>query len=378
MWLAYVLTFYMIFILLVFNSDTRIKYSRAPGSVIGMKTPELISFVMAFGALCIMSLFRGIHVGSDTISYVQFYNYVENFTSYTKVFIATRMEPGFVLYVRVLVRLFHNPQSVIICSSAITMFFVMRFICKYSKVTWLSIFIFYCLFFNTSMNVMRQFLALSFVLWAFDYILKKKFIIFSALVLLATTFHFSAFIFFIAYPLSKLKVTKKIIVLSVIFAPFVLIMSYVIMSPFLEFMAEGDFLSYYDKDNKYYAEGVKIATILLLIMYTFFVCYGLAGWKIMEKRRVPMNQIDSTMLFFLIVGVFITLFSLPLNILNRFALYFNIFGIAFLPNTIHQFAKRQPVAGHIVVGVLLLSLYYLVINVYRPEWTHIYPYSFYE
>ena len=345
MWLAYVLTFYMVFIL-VFNSHTRIKYSKAPGSVMRMETPELISFVLAFGAMCIMSLFRGIHVGSDTISYVKFYNFVDIFSSYSKVLIETRMEPGFVLYVRVLVRLFHNPQSLIICSSAITMFFVMRFICKYSKATWLSIFIFYCLFFNASMNVMRQFLALSFVLWAFDYIIKKKFIIFSALVLLATTFHFSAFIFFIAYPLSKLKVTKKIVVLSVILAPFILIISFIIMSPFLKFMAEGDFLSYYNENNKYYAEGVKIATILLLIMYTFFVCYGLAGWKIMEKRRVPMNQIDSTMLFFLIVGVFITLFSLPLNILNRFALYFNIFGIAFLPNTIHQFAKRQPVAGH--------------------------------
>ena len=377
MWLAYVLTFYMVFIL-VFNSHTRIKYSKAPGSVMRMETPELISFVLAFGAMCIMSLFRGIHVGSDTISYVKFYNYVDIFFFFSKVLIETRMEPGFVLYVRVLVRLFHNPQSLIICSSAITMFFVMRFICKYSKATWLSIFIFYCLFSNASMNVMRQFLALSFVLWAFDYIIKKKFIIFSALVLLATTFHFSAFIFFIAYPLSKLKVTKKIVVLSVILAPFILIISFIIMSPFLKFMAEGDFLSYYNENNKYYAEGVKIATILLLVMYISFVYYGLKGWKIMTKRRIPMNQIDSTMLFFLIVGVFITLFSLPLNILNRFALYFNIFGIAFLPNTIHQFAKRQPVAGHIVVGVLLLSLYYLVINVYRPEWTHIYPYSFYE
>lgn len=377
MWLAYVLTFYMVFIL-VFNSHTRIKYSKAPGSVMRMETPELISFVLAFGAMCIMSLFRGIHVGSDTYPYVRFYDMVESLSSYSNIFIQTRMEPGFVFYIRLLVRLFHNPQSVIICSSGITMFFVMRFIYKYSRVTWLSSFIFFCLFFNASMNVMRQFLALSLVLWSFDYIFKKKFIYFSAIVLLATTFHFSAFIFLIAYPLSKIKVSKKIIFLSIILAPFVLFVSFYFISPFLEFMAEGDFLSYYDKDNKYYAEGVKIATILLLIMYTFFVCYGLAGWKIMEKRRVPMNQIDSTMLFFLIIGVFITLFSLPFNILNRFALYFNIFGIAFLPNTIHQFAKRQPVAGHIVVGVLLLSLYYLVINVYRPEWTHIYPYSFYE
>ncbi len=378
MWLAYVLTFYMVFVLLVFNSNTRIKYSRAPGSFTRMESPELISFVMAYGAMCIMSLFRGVHVGSDTFPYVFFYERIDYNSSFSTFFIDSRFEFGFVYYVRVLVRLFHNPQSLIICSSAITMFFVMRFICKYSKATWLSTFIFYCLFFNASMNVMRQYLALSFVLWAFDYIIKKKFFIFSALVLLATMFHFSAFIFFIAYPLSKLKVTKKIVVLSVIFAPVVLFASFYLMSPFLTFMAEGDFLTYYDEDNKYYVEGVKIATVLLLFMYIFFVAYGLAGWKILEKRRIPMDQIDSTMLFFLIIGVFITLFSLPFNILNRFALYFDFFGIAFLPNAIHQFAKRQPVEGHIIVGVLFLSLYYLVINVYRPEWTHIYPYSFYE
>ena len=66
---------------------------------------------------------------------------------------------------------------------------------------WLGMFVFYALFFNASLNLMRQCLALSIAFFGMKYIFKKKFFLFVFWILLGSLFHRSALIIALYYPL---------------------------------------------------------------------------------------------------------------------------------------------------------------------------------
>lgn len=143
-------------------------------------------------------------IGTDYFSYSYYYDEV------TSGNINTDMEPLFVALNYLSFFIFNRYRGVLFLSSLL--------ICSliYLSVTtafsgWkstLSTWIFYCVYFSASLNVMRQIIALSFVIFALANLKKGKIAIFMILTSIATFFHISAvvgFSFLFAYFLSRSK-----------------------------------------------------------------------------------------------------------------------------------------------------------------------------
>lgn len=81
------------------------------------------------------------------------------------------------------------------------------------------------------------------------------------------------------------------------------------------------------------------------------------------------------MLILVLFAVTIYIVSLKLNILDRIAIYYNVFSIILLPNAIYWLNKGNRMLFYSLV-ILLFFAYSAVIITFRPEWGTIYPYSF--
>ena len=69
------------------------------------------------------------------------------------------------------------------------------------------IFMFGC-YFNLSLNIMRQFIAMGLALYALKYIWEKRFWHFAVLIVIATLFHSTAIVFIVLYPLAFFDIPR--------------------------------------------------------------------------------------------------------------------------------------------------------------------------
>ncbi len=94
-----------------------------------------------------------------------------------------------------------------------------RFIYKYSENPMVSYLLFLALgMFNMGFQQLRQIIALSILLYAYDALKNRKFLSYCCIILIASMFHLSVIIFLFAYPLVKMKVGMKqwVVMFSVI------------------------------------------------------------------------------------------------------------------------------------------------------------------
>lgn len=99
------------------------------------------------------------------------------------------------------------------------------------------------LFLYYNFSGMRQGLAIAITLFATRFIVSREFIKFSSLVLLASTFHVSALVFFIAYFIYDYKITRK----SIVFLFFIIICSFLFVDNII-----GLILQIVDNRHLYY------------------------------------------------------------------------------------------------------------------------------
>lgn len=114
-----------------------------------------------------------------------------------------RMEPGY-LFLNYLVSRFTDSYNVFFgVLMALQMFFVMKALLVFRDrmPVWLALFVYYFSYYNISLNQMRQSAACAIVLFACTYAYKRKLLPFLIVVAFACTFHISAFVAFVIYPL---------------------------------------------------------------------------------------------------------------------------------------------------------------------------------
>jgi hypothetical protein len=143
---------------------------------------------------------------------------------------------------------------------------------------WLGMLVFYAFFFNLSLNVIRQCLALSIAFFGIKYIFERKFLFFAFWVLLGYLFHNSAIIVLAYYPLfwyaNKYTSKKSILLLSVIFLSLI-IFSNQIFIPLLYSLsgivpradAIANYIAYIDKDSSGYKNFIYFALLAFLFLY---------------------------------------------------------------------------------------------------------------
>ena len=174
------------------------------------KKQKKIFLFCTFSLFFALSALRSVNIGNDTSDYkLLFENLkfmpVENFT--------WRFETGYLYFNKFIQIFFENSQSLFVISAFIVCLGYAMLINKFSKIVWLSVYLFFTLrYFDLSMNILRQSLAMVILFLGFYILIKEKNILyFIILVFLASLFHNTAIVFLVVAILKKIKNEKRYI-----------------------------------------------------------------------------------------------------------------------------------------------------------------------
>lgn len=271
-------------------------------------------------------------------------------------------ERGYIILNKVIGSVWKNKQFFIAVIAFLSLFPVYIFIKDNSE----SVILSYIVFFGTPVFLMyysglRQIIAIGICLYSIILIKKRKLIWFILLVLFATLFHSSAWVFFVAYPLFYYKPSKKIRWLSV-----------VILGIIYAFRAKlFPFLSAFIKENAE-VQDTGAFTLYVVFVLIYIVCILFSNQD--ERCREELN-IDGFLNLFYIACVVQSFAGLS-NIAMRVGYYFAIVLIVLLPNVIKTTSVRgnqMVISGVVTISFALFGLYSLK----NTFWANAVPYYFF-
>jgi len=348
MWLAFVLTFLILFLGIVLYKN------------------KGLYLTCIFGIFFVLSAFRSVNVGNDTSDYKILFDEL-SYQSITN--FSWRYESGYLIYNRFLHFFSDNSQILFVVSAFIICLGYMLFIKKYSEIPWLSVYLFFMLrYFDLSMNVLRQSLAMVILFFGF-YLLSenKKTIYFILTVIFASFFHKTALIFLAMILIKKIKTDKAFYTLVGIGTTIFFLTFDVLFQYFLNFFPT---YSYY-LNSSYMDGSTRIATILnILVNLAILLFIFFNGFEKTKTNQWMFKAIT--------LGLAISIISIRFSLLDRVGDFFTVYAIVLLPNTLKNKRKNLNLSVFLYYILLLtFFIYYIVIIVYRPEWNKVYPYEFF-
>ena len=160
--------------------------------------------LIVFGALALFMGLRSISVGCDLLQYLHRYEISRAMIEYP-------MEKGFnyfsYFFHDILHSSFHLFLFVISCVTCLSLFVLFL---RYSQDISFSLLLYITIgTFTMALSGLRQTMAMSIAWLAIYFVEKRRLLIFIALILLASTFHNSAVIFLVVYPLWGWRLSRK-------------------------------------------------------------------------------------------------------------------------------------------------------------------------
>lgn len=189
--------------------------------------------------LFIIHCFKDFSSLSDLTNYVGGYNYISQ-SKISQIFdidFSVRFEPGWIILNKILSYISDNYLILFAVTSFVIILGYSKLILLYSAIPWLSVFLFLTYIFIPSLYILRQHLALAILLFSLPYIVKRRFLKFLLVVLLAISMHFTAIVFLIAYFIYPVTIGKKF---WITFATFVFVSRFLIAPLLLYLMSMNE------------------------------------------------------------------------------------------------------------------------------------------
>lgn len=334
------------------------------------KNIKLFIYIIAI-QLFVISAFRSVNVGIDLTRYLPRYQLIGN-TDWGKIFELRHIvdfEYGYILLNKIISIFYNNEQFFLVVTSLIIVLSFSYFIYNYSRIPWLSFYLFITLgFYGSSFNILRQYIAISILLFSIKYIKNRSLIKFLLCLSLAISIHTTAVFFIILYPLYKKKITGIYIMLL----SFSTIILFFLSEKIIKFSLGSTSYSKYLEEiggglGNGSGEGMLVILIVVLIFMLIF--------------KKPLEKVDSTNsnLWFnmLILAMFLNILALDLGIFERIMRYFMIALIIAIPNTIYSLKQKDiKLIGTVAVLILCSYYYFGVIMTDYSSSGGIIPYSF--
>ena len=309
---------------------------------------------------------RSQYVGTDSISYFLSYSELNNMTlaeAYD-----TRFEAGYVTLVRLVGFFSLSPYVFFFVISAISFsiaFFLFR---KYSGCVFLSILIFFCLEYAHFSHVIRQSLALCILFCGIPCLLKGKKALFILFVVLATLFHESAFVGISFFVLNKIKFSRKtfiiFILIAVVLAVFNNVLWFLIAKLNLVYAVYAT--SHYNVSgtNIFNDFMIRVLPGLLVLVFSLSV------------QKFPLSKEENFFYMLCLTFIGISIIAMSSLIFDRLGFYYS-FSVPIVASYIFYSIKIDFQTKKLYAGILLFFFvaYFSVIQIMRPNWSKITPYS---
>lgn len=286
---------------------------------------------------------RDVTTGVDVVGYAEAFHYLSGL-SWTDLF-QYGWEPGYLAYNKIISLFFSDEQALLVVTAILTTTGYAMFICRYSKIPWLSFFLFICLaYFSMSISILRQSLAMVIILNSLKYVLERKKLKYFFSVGLASLFHMTALVCVLIYFFPKLKISITNFVI-------LLLVSFVIVRVFGQ-----ELLAYMLLTKESYIGLVESGQgYAMLLLLTFVTSCGLLISKIESEE-------DRLFVHLMIIACCLQFFATQFSLLARIVSYFAVAMIIFIPNVIISLRRAEyRLLGNIVCVCLSVAYYYLLV-----------------
>lgn len=311
------------------------------------------------GALIFLFIaLRDPSVGSgDSQAYINFFDRAAHAETWEQFSGSNKMEIGFQLFVFALSRVFTSSQMLLVVTAAFFAYSVCFFIYRNCEDATLGIVLFITICGMTFyMQGMRQAIAMSIGLFAYECIKKRLYFWFGVLVMLASLFHQTAVVLVVLFAVRFLKFNFKSFALSSAFVA-IFFLNIERLISFANELFERDYSSVYEG-------GGYIATAVHFLILVFALAF---------HRDTRKNNDETMLLYVALVGavIYITRYF-GVGIAERISFYFTFGQIALLPNALQRFEHRERVAIKMIIYALAIAL-----SVYRLHGSDLVPYIFF-
>lgn len=323
---------------------------------------------------CLIAALRANNIGTDTSVYlVQITDAAlqsDSFKEYLNVTwlsswrykSVTDYEIGFTAIVYLVAKLFHSITAVKFIIQALMIYPIYFALKKMDKerYMWLSFFVYSCMMYNSSYNVMRQFIAMSFVFLAFAYAVQNQYRGVLVFEVIAFLFHTSAVLGILIYglyvfvnkdtPVRMLKVFRRYSrMIAATFIGLLLIIATNVVARIMSMIGLGGYTGYILGDLYLLPNQILVR---LPVFALFFVL-----WKKMEA-----NEKWNRFLFvMLIYDLICSQFASVLSYSGRITWYFAQFEMITLPS-FYLNSKKNKVVLLIIILYLIFYWWYYYVN----------------
>lgn len=348
-----------------------------------IKGYETIYLVIIFSILTLISGFRHYEVGLDTLNYINYFKYI-NSNSLSMSFEHVRLENGYVLFNYIIGKLTNNPQSIILVSACFINFSFAKTISKYSENVVVSTVIFIIFFFQSSMNGMRQYIAFAIFLLSIKYILKKDYLKYTIMIIIASFFHSSAIILLIFALLTfgNIMNNDKILILFSIISLFLMNYFNTILEIFVRIFPMYNRLLI----SSYYTSSSQISYLWLAIYFILLVIsiFQMKRIQISNDTDFERNKINVNYKTFLVVWqlffIISYIFANELWIANRIMIYFKPVLIFIIPSIIKDARVnfKKSLLGTVIILFMITVIIVWSYTMFIEDPHGVMPYRFYK
>ncbi len=307
----------------------------------------------------------GIDLGYDrSYGYLHAYREIGEYTvaeTLTRPYM--NFERGYIVLNKILYTICTNYRLLLIVCALIPMLSVSVWIYKNSVHPFLSSLVYLGLpCFIINFSTLRQVIALSITLWAFEYIKKRKPIPFIAIVILAMFFHKSAVVFLFAYPIYWFKTKRSLQLVSLTIPVAIFLLKYQIFALLMR-LTGGDT----EPDQN----GAKTLFIVLYLIYVYTVVFA--------KQKTALEN-GARNLFF--VSVALQAMGGVYSGVLRVGYYFIIYAVLLLPEILenHRIAQNSDAKINYAGMYALIALCFGFHGFYllkMSSWAMAVPYHFF-
>lgn len=320
---------------------------------------HILIAIMAALPFAIVSSIR-YDVGTDYL-----YRYVNDYNVLLKGGDVTNLEIGFKLLDKFCILITDNYQLVFALTSLIITAFIFYTIYRDSKNVMLSIALYFIgAFFFQSLNMTRQYIAISMIFYSYKYFLKGNWIKWGVFSILASMFHttslIATFIFIISYLLKKI-IKKDIFANEKIVLVLIAILFFgePLIRNLINFLLVQTRFKVYVGSNYDYGDLQIIPFIINLLLYIGMI-------YIVKKKNEEINDTDR---FFITVQaialIFVTLGKTSFLSI-RLVYYFSIFQIISIPYFLKYVKNIFEKKTYIISTIIVVMIFSATV-----VWTHV-------
>lgn len=341
------------------------------GYALSVKKRESKTIVMYLTAvfLCftLLASFR-YAIGFDYFSYRNIYKMISDW-SFSDVLRFYWYEPLFFMLCKLFCVTGCSYQIFLLGINIFLFFAAMYFIYHYSKLPWLSVYLYITLqFLAYNMNLIRQSVAVACFLFAYPYLKDRKIVPYSIIIIIGGLFHNSLFLmlpfYFLFLKKNTIKYTLTLITIAVL-GYFLFDFTFKLLLPFFPEKYANYLGGYFWNSN-----GFEYAIPPALYCLFIYLFSGRIGDT--TKRSIYLNSA----LYNFLISLFITKHF----IIERFAIYPFAFSLIAIPDIIYSYKKEKETKEKFLTNyhrILILFLFFGVayfVFAAAKGYHHVYPY----